>query len=209
VNEQLDFFGFGGTPTPQDAPRPTARKIPTPDPIKAEPPPERQVISTVPLQELAQSLLRQLGNDALAKEVRVLWNPRMRSTAGLAYPGKSLILLNPKLHAFEGELDRTMRHELAHLLAHHRAGKRRISAHGPEWRQACVDLGLVNETRCHSLPLPKRKIARKYAYVCPGCAVVLRRVRPLNRKSACLACCRLHNGGKYHDRFRLKPMLPA
>lgn len=177
-------------------------------PPPAEETPKPKVISTVPLQELAQSLLRRIGCEALAQEVRVLWNPRMRSTAGLAYPGKSLILLNPKVHSFEGELERTLRHELAHLLAHHRAGKRRISAHGPEWRQACVDLGLVNETRCHSLPLPKRQIARKYAYACPGCATILRRVRPLRKKSACLTCCRAHNGGQYHDRFQFQRVLP-
>lgn len=205
MNEQLDFFSTPERPPPARI----QRSLPPPEPPPAKIPAEPETISTIPLQELAQSLLRQIGHPKLAEEVRVLWNPRMRSTAGLAYPGKSLILLNPKLHAFEGELERTMRHELAHLLAHHRAGKRRISAHGPEWRQACVDLGLINETRCHSLPLPKRKLARKYAYVCPGCAIIVRRVRPLRKKSACLACCRLHNRGKYHERFRLQRTLSA
>lgn len=162
------------------------------------------MISTVPLQELAQSLLLQVGCTALAETVRVLWNSRMRTTAGVAYPGKSLILLNPRLHAFEGELERTMRHELAHLLAHFRAGRKRIAAHGPEWRRACVDLGVAGEARCHQLPLPKRKMIRRYIYACPACTTTLHRVRPLRQRSACLACCRKHNSGRYHDRFQLR-----
>ncbi|RZI84067.1 MAG: M48 family peptidase, partial [Rubrivivax sp.] len=139
-----------------------------------------------------------------AVRVQVRWNPKMRSTAGVAYPGRALVLLNPRLREFgEEEVDRTLRHELAHLLAHHRAGRRRISPHGPEWQKACRDLGLTDEKRCHDLPLPRRKMARQHIYRCPGCTVVVRRVRPITRKSACLACCRAHSGGRYDERFRL------
>ncbi|MHA3775095.1 SprT family zinc-dependent metalloprotease [Verrucomicrobiota bacterium sgz303538] len=128
----------------------------------------------------------------------------MRSTAGLAYPGKALVVMNPRLREFgDAEIDRTLRHELAHLLAHHRAGRRRIAPHGPEWRRACRDLGLADEKRCHDLPLPRRSMTRQHAYQCPSCALIVRRVRPIKRKSACLTCCRAHSGGRYDDRFRL------
>jgi hypothetical protein len=30
----------------------------------------------------------------------------------------------------------------------------------------------------------------------------MQRVRPIRRKTACLACCREHSGGKYDERFR-------
>ena len=156
------------------------------------------------LEETARLLLRALGCDDLAARVRVRWNPRMRSTAGTAYAGKSLITLNPRLRAFgDAEIDRTLRHELAHLLAHHRAGRRRIAPHGREWQQACRDLGLADETRCHDLPLPRRRMSARHFYRCPHCATVLPRVRPLRGKSACLACCRQHNRGSYTERFRL------
>ena len=155
------------------------------------------------LEEAARALLRALGCDDLAARVRVRWNSRMRSTAGTAYAGKSLIHLNPRLSPFgDAEIDRTLRHELAHLLAHHRAGRRRISPHGREWQQACRDLGLADEKRCHDLPLPRRQISARHFYRCPHCAVELQRVRPLRGKSACLACCRRHNGGRYADKFR-------
>ncbi len=157
----------------------------------------------VELEETARTLLRTLGCDGLATRVRVRWNARMRSTAGTAHSGKSLITLNPRLRDFgDAEIDRTLRHELAHLLAHHRAGRRRISPHGREWQQACHDLGLTDEKRCHDLPLPRRQISARHFYRCPHCAVELRRVRPLRSKSACLACCRQHSDGRYAERFR-------
>jgi SprT protein len=155
------------------------------------------------LERSAHALLTTLGCADLATRVRVRWNPRMRSTAGTAHAAKALITLNPRLRAFgDAEVDRTLRHELAHLLAHHRAGRRRISAHGPEWQQACRDLGLADEKRCHDLPLPRREMTARHFYQCPHCTTILRRVRPLRGKSACLACCRRHNGGRYAERFR-------
>lgn len=121
----------------------------------------------------------------------------------MAYPTRVLVTLNPRLISFgREEVDRTLRHELAHLVAHARVGRRRIAAHGPEWRQACIDLGLLDERRCHDLPLPKRNIRRSHFYQCPACGTELARVRPLKRKSACLACCKKHARGKYDERFR-------
>ena len=154
--------------------------------------------------ETARTLLRSLGCTDLAARVRVRWNARMRSTAGTACAGQALITLNPRLREFgDAEIDRTFRHELAHLLAQQRAGRRRIAPHGREWQQACRDLGLADETRCHDLPLPRRRMSARHFYRCPQCATVLPRVRPLHGKSACLACCRRHNRGSYTDRFRL------
>ena len=77
-----------------------------------------------------------------------------------------------------------------------------ITRHGPEWRRACRDLGIGDEKRCHDLPLPRREQARRYRYRCPACGLEVRRVRPIRARSACLACCRRHNRGRYDDRFR-------
>ena len=102
------------------------------------------------------------------------------------------------------EVDRTLRHELAHLVAHLRSSGRRIDPHGAEWRKACTDLGIPGESRCHTLPFTTRQIQRKYLYQCPACGVEVPRVRKFRRAVACYACCRKHTGGRYDDRFRLK-----
>jgi len=128
----------------------------------------------------------------------------MRSTAGLAYPASTLIVLNPRLAGFgSAEVERTLFHELAHLVAHHRCGRRKIAPHGPEWRQACQDLGLPNEARCHDLPLPRRKVTRDFIYQCPQCQSILERVRAFRRPAACMTCCRKHTSGRYDERFKL------
>ena len=206
------------------------------------------------LESRAREMLRALDADKLAREVRVEWNPRMKSAAGRADFREKLISLNPllrdyapprignqlavdnfecnkhsslnspprelecKMHSslacgcdnaqmqsvVKDEIDRTLRHELAHLLAQWRVGRRRIAPHGSEWRQACRDLGIADEARCHNLPFVTRTYAARYVYVCPNCRQKFPRVRRIRRAIACLACCRKHNGGDFDPRFRLK-----
>ena len=153
------------------------------------------------LEDFANQLLQAAKCRGL--HVFVSWNPGLRTTAGLASWRERRIILNPKLlEVSAAEVQRTLRHELAHLLAQHRAGRRRIDAHGGEWREACRDLGIPNESRCHDLPFKRRRVERKFFYACPECHSILARVRPLSRRVACIKCCRKHNGGKYMERFR-------
>jgi SprT protein len=156
-------------------------------------------------EEKSRTLLRQLGAAKLARDVRVEWNPRMKSAAGRADYRERLISLNPLLrdHGIE-EIDRTLRHELAHLLAQFRVGRRRIAPHGPEWREACRDLDIADEARCHNLPFATKAYPARFVYRCPNCRQEFPPVRRIRRVIACLACCRKHNGGDFDPRFRLK-----
>jgi SprT protein len=156
------------------------------------------------LEETARELLHSLGAVRIAGELRVEWNSRLKTAAGRADYPKKLISLNPRLFEHPTEIDRTLRHELAHVLAQFRAGRRRILAHGAEWRQACADLGIADEKRCHNLPFPARTYAARFVYSCPNCRQEFPRVRPARRAVACLACCRKHNGGDFDPRFRLR-----
>ncbi|MEO7724016.1 MAG: SprT-like domain-containing protein [Chthoniobacterales bacterium] len=157
------------------------------------------------LEDLARHLLLQQGAPALAARVAVGWSSRLRTAAGRAEYGRSRVLLNCRLAAYgEAEIDRTLRHELAHLLAQARAGRRRLAPHGAEWRQACADLGIADETRCHNLPFPARRLERRYLYRCAHCEREFPRTRPLRRTSACLACCRAFSRGHYDRRFKLR-----
>src|SRR6058998_4067027 len=158
----------------------------------------------VDLEERARELLRANGAGRIAMEIRVEWNPRLKTCAGRADYRSGLISLNPQLAEHPAEIDRTLRHELAHILAQFRAGRRRILPHGTEWRQACCDLGIADEKRCHNLPFPASARVRRYLYKCPNCKCDFHRVRRIRRAVACLACCRAHNGGEFDARFRLR-----
>ena len=150
-------------------------------------------------------LLNKAGSPQVAKKVQVVWNSRLTTTAGLARYRENMVVLNPRLKHFSAdEVDRTLRHELAHLLAHSRSRRRRIAPHGDEWKQACRDLGLRDEKRCHDLPLPRRTVTRKHFYECVHCRAVYPRVRPIRKRVACLKCCRAHNSGQFSERFVLK-----
>jgi SprT protein len=149
------------------------------------------------------------GLTELAQKVEVVWNPRMRSTAGRAWWPQRLIELNPKIDSLDAQqTERTLRHELAHLIAYERAGRRKIAPHGREWRQACSDLGIANESVCHQLPLPRRTQTIRYHYICPHCRAEIKRVRKIKRALACLTCCNMNSGGRYDARFRFVEKKP-
>src|SRR5205809_4329546 len=156
------------------------------------------------LEKIARDLLRAHGATRIARELRVEWNSRLKTAAGRADYRQKLISLNPRLFEHPHEIDRTLRHELAHLLAQFRAGRHRILPHGDEWRTACRDLGIADEKRCHNLPFPVTERAWRYRYKCPHCQRDFHRTRRIKRAVACLACCRAHNGGQFAARFRLR-----
>ena len=156
------------------------------------------------LETKARELLRSHDANRIATQLRVEWNSRLKTAAGRADYRQKLISLNPRLSEHPAEIDRTLRHELAHLLAQFRAGRRRILPHGEEWREACRDLGIKGERRCHNLPFPVRRYVARFVYRCPNCRQEFPRVRRVRRAVACLACCRAHNGGEFDVRFRLR-----
>ncbi|WP_035611977.1 SprT-like domain-containing protein [Haloferula sp. BvORR071] len=156
------------------------------------------------LTEWCRETAATFGLPELARRVCVGWNARMQTTAGRAWWPDRLIELNPKLKEQPPEeLWRTLRHELAHLIAYERAGRRRIEVHGPEWRAACAELGIPNEQPFHNLPFKRKRMKRNFAYVCPQCSTTIRRVKKIQRTVACYACCRKYSGGIFDNRFRL------
>jgi len=157
------------------------------------------------LEARAREILRTLSAEELAAQLHVEWNARLCSAAGRADSRRNLVSLNPRLHDHgAAEIERTLFHELAHLLAQFRAGRRRISPHGTEWRKACRDLGLADEARCHSLPFPVQPRARRFLYRCSRCGKDFPRVRRLKRTVACLDCCRKFNRGKFDPTAKLR-----
>src|SRR5256885_4909840 len=157
------------------------------------------------LERRAREMLRTLSASELARSVQVEWNARLFSAAGRADFRRKLVSLNPRLHEHDAaEIDRTLRHELAHLLAQFRAGRRRIPPHGAGWRKACRDLDIADEARCHTLPFPVKQRARRFLYRCSRCRKDFPRVRRIKRTIACLDCCRKFNGGKFDPTAQLR-----
>ncbi|MEO1857472.1 MAG: SprT-like domain-containing protein [Rubritalea sp.] len=152
----------------------------------------------------AMQLLEELSDVAFASKVKVEWNSRMRSTAGRAFWPEARVELNPRLISISlVEVRRTLLHELAHLLAYYRCGRRRIAPHGVEWQLACADLGIPGERATHSLPLPRQQQQKKWRYSCPRCGKGIERVRKMKRYVACYPCCQKYNGGRYKKEFLL------
>ena len=157
------------------------------------------------LERKARELLQTLNAPELATSVQVEWNARLFSAAGRADFRRKLVSLNPRLREHDAaEIDRTLRHELAHLLAQFRAGRRRVAPHGAEWRKACRDLGIADESRTHALPFPIKRRSRPFLYECPRCRKEFPRARRIKRAVACLECCRKFNQGKFEKSAQLR-----
>jgi len=167
---------------------------------------EEEVVRAALKDILKDSLerLRLVAGNELASRVVVEWNKRMRSTAGRAFWPEARVELNPKLIGLSiAEVQRTLLHELAHLVAYHRSGWRKIAPHGVEWQLACAELGIPGEKATHQLALPSVKQKRKWKYICPQCGEGMERVRKMTSYVACYNCCKKYNGGRYDERFRL------
>lgn len=86
------------------------------------------------------------------------------TTAGQAIlrdPRQPEIRLNAQLLAENGAefLNRTIPHEVAHLAAYYRKGRRPQRPHGPEWQALMQSFGLVPE-RCHRYDVSRARVRR-------------------------------------------------
>lgn len=104
----------------------------------------------------------------------------LRVTAGSADYRRRQITLSRKLLTDRERLRVTMTHEYAHLLAVARHGPR-AAGHGPQWKQAMVDLGL-DPIRTHDYPVERNSPRQEVAYRCGKCGQLLVRKRRLPKR---------------------------
>jgi predicted SprT family Zn-dependent metalloprotease len=123
-------------------------------------------------------------------DVRVGYNPRLRTTLGRAVYGDDRVELNVHLlREHPDQLIPTLVHELAHLAVRRRYGES-AAPHGRAFRKLVAATGLPPETT-HNLPAARRLRRRRrryvYLHVCDGCgySFVGRSVR---RDSYCTRC---------------------
>ncbi len=134
-----------------------------------------------PLTAYADHLLNQLCSDfPMGYRPQLLWKNRLRVTAGMAYTAEGKIALSSVLLDSREKLERTLKHEYAHLLAVARHGKR-ATGHGKHWRQAMLDLGEKPEVY-HRYPAKRNQSRQRVGYVCDRCGVTVVRKRRLPKR---------------------------
>lgn len=137
------------------------------------------------LARLALAMARRIGAGARVRRLEVVFNDRLRTSAGRAdFTGRA-IELNPRLlDRHPSELVPTLAHELAHLIVGPRA------RHGPRWRAAIEALGFRAEA-CHRLDVAGLGVARRaWIWRCGGCGETYRRRHRGARRFACGRCGR-------------------
>jgi predicted SprT family Zn-dependent metalloprotease len=124
---------------------------------------------------------RRFGAFGLA--VRVVYQPRLRTTLGRAEGETHTIELNPHLLArHPEELLETLLHELCHLLAGVSHG------HGPRWCAWMERFGLEPKS-CHSLGVASLRVSRRrWLWRCRGCGVEFDRGSRAARRYRCARC---------------------
>lgn len=119
---------------------------------------------------LLSQALRSLGREPQGLEIRFDLRGGAAGQARFGGKGPWVIRYNPILLRENPQsfIAQTVPHEVAHLLAYLRHG-RRIRPHGPEWRAIMLQLGAAPE-RCHRYDLTRvpRRALRVFPYHC-GC----------------------------------------
>ena len=122
----------------------------------------------------------------LHHQVRIAYNPRLRSTLGRAMLDDKRVELNTRLLLeHPAELVLTLVHELAHLAVHIRYG--RVAPHGLYFRTLMRAVNLSPKAT-HSLPVAQFR-RRRYLYLhrCSDCGYAFI-ARSLRRNYYCISC---------------------
>ena len=118
--------------------------------------------------------------------VQVVWNSRLRTTAGRSRPRALQIELNPNLLARVPErIDEVLAHEAAHLATALTHGPR-VRHHGPEWTSLMEAVGLEPRAR-HEFPVSGlTRVPSYYLHQCLDCGE--RKITRLAREKRSCGC---------------------
>jgi predicted SprT family Zn-dependent metalloprotease len=127
-----------------------------------------------------------------ARGWRFQWDNAVRRFGCCMQPPRKLITMSRSLteaNSVRHMVD-VILHEIAHALVPVGSG------HGPTWRQKALSIG-CNGKRCYGAEV---NVARaQFLGTCPACGHTTHNHR--RNKTACSACCRKHNNGKWDSRF--------
>lgn len=97
------------------------------------------------------------------------------------------------------QLEDTIRHEIAHAIDYVQRG---TSDHSRRWVSVALQV-LCNGERCYTSEQIQVTVKTKYTLKCPKCEVERPSHKAKKRLSACGACCKKYNGGRYSTEFIL------
>lgn len=139
------------------------------------------------LQSSAQALLLELCERfPIGYTPKIAWRG-YRVSAGMAYYKTGIIGLSKTVIQTEEQMQDTLKHEYAHLLAYKRHGRAGIG-HGDPWKQAMIDVGLQPKVR-HCYEVQRNSPRQQVGYTCQRCGTVLVRNRKLPKRRRYI-----HNG---------------
>lgn len=90
-----------------------------------------------------------------------------------------------------------LKHEMIHLWLHEQGLP---SGHTAEFRAKAKSIGQPRTRHNITLPPPRSG----WIYACHTCGDSFTRRRRYGKPVACARCCKRFNGGKYHERFKLR-----
>ena len=155
------------------------------------------------LESIFQNINQQHFDGFLEPPVLV-WNSRLRSSAGRFVPGSRKWILNspPKIEIAsylekEEKAEALITDTVAHEMIHYWLWVRRLPyGHNEDFLRKMREMGVSRYN-----PVPKLR-APKYLYRCPECEKDFPARRRLG-VLACLECCKKNAGGKFDRRFKL------
>jgi predicted SprT family Zn-dependent metalloprotease len=131
--------------------------------------PESALPTGPELEARARRLFDLWGDPERLAHIEVVYNSRLRTTAGRAFPRRLQIELNPHLLARVPErLDEVLAHEAAHLVVALRHGTD-APQHGVQW-SALMEAAGHPPRATHDLPVDGLRRRRSYfLHRCPDC----------------------------------------
>jgi predicted SprT family Zn-dependent metalloprotease len=122
--------------------------------------------------------------DGSVPAYRIAYNAKLTSVAGrITYRPPLIELSVHLLTAHPGHVEKTLLHEMVHAWLRRR---RLPSGHGEHFKRKMREVGLPSIY--HSLPVPGRRSARRYALACPRCKVEFVRRRLPGVPVSCARC---------------------
>lgn len=159
--------------------------------------PENPTASATKLPDLERlfHVLNQVYFQGEIPPLPIVWNQRLRSTAGRFCAPPPVIQVGVRYHQrHPAELEDTLKHEMVHAWLF---ARRRPFGHTSEFRAKLAEIGGSRYARYDPM-LVRRRSRQRFLYQCPACRtlyVYLRRIR----NHSCGRCAR-----SYDPRYRLE-----